>query len=209
MPKIWCKFNQNLPLFIGDISIWNFEIICFSNDINENYLSKTTLNPQGDEFFPRFTVKKPLYEEGSTKKPEWLLSADFLTSPLMGGGFSVIWLWLLGKKYPRSRTESLLNWYLKNFNYFFIPDSTVPSFSRLFSQDLGHLYRFKDDCFLAENRLKQGNVSMFFGFSLLDDMGSFAFLSLSVSGFWIRLYVSLKLQWPAEPSLWVSFLLPF
>jgi hypothetical protein len=39
---------------------------------------------------PRFIVKKPLYEEASTKKPEWLLGAGFLTSPLMGGGFSVI-----------------------------------------------------------------------------------------------------------------------
>jgi hypothetical protein len=41
-------------------------------------------------FGVRFIVKKPLYEEASTKKPEWLLSAGFLTSPLMGSGFVVI-----------------------------------------------------------------------------------------------------------------------
>ena len=46
----------------------------------------------------KFIVKKPLYEEASTKKPEWLLSAGFLTSQLMGGGFSVIWFWLLGQE---------------------------------------------------------------------------------------------------------------
>jgi len=28
-------------VFIGDISIRNFEIICFSNDINENYLKQS------------------------------------------------------------------------------------------------------------------------------------------------------------------------
>jgi hypothetical protein len=41
MLKVWCKFNQILSVFIGDISIWNFEIICFSNDINENYLKQS------------------------------------------------------------------------------------------------------------------------------------------------------------------------
>jgi len=30
-----------LPVFIGDISIRNFEIICFSNDTNENYLKQS------------------------------------------------------------------------------------------------------------------------------------------------------------------------
>ncbi len=48
----------------------------------------------GKIYFRRFIAKKPLYEDTSTKKPEWLLSADFLTGPLIGGDFLVI----LGKK---------------------------------------------------------------------------------------------------------------
>jgi hypothetical protein len=41
MLKIWCNINQKLSVFIGDISIRNFEIIGFSNDINENYLKQS------------------------------------------------------------------------------------------------------------------------------------------------------------------------
>ena len=71
------------------------------------------------------------------------VSAGFLTSPLIpvvasrssDSGFLV-------KKHPRSHTESLLNRYYKNVNYIFIPDSTVPSFSRLFSQELGQFVLF-------------------------------------------------------------------
>ena len=37
MPKVWCYFDQNLSVFIEDISIWNLEKTCFSNDNNENW----------------------------------------------------------------------------------------------------------------------------------------------------------------------------
>jgi hypothetical protein len=40
--------------------------------------------------YSQHIVKKLLYEEASTMKPEWLLIAGFLTIPLIRGGFSFI-----------------------------------------------------------------------------------------------------------------------
>jgi hypothetical protein len=44
-----------------------------------------------------------------------------------------------------------------------VPNSTVPSISRLFSQELVPLIPFKDDFLLTENRQQQGNISVVWG----------------------------------------------
>ena len=51
MLKVWCKFDQILSVFIGDILIWNFEIICFSNDIYENYLNQSMGEYSSNQYF--------------------------------------------------------------------------------------------------------------------------------------------------------------